>query len=46
MAGAASTESFLMFAQVTTAVGVLVIVYWLIARPGTYEPADAPAVRQ
>lgn len=37
MAGAASTASFLAFAQVMTGLGLLVIIYWLIARPGPYE---------
>jgi membrane protease YdiL (CAAX protease family) len=36
MAGAASTASFLAFAQIVTGLGVAVILYWLFVRPGPY----------
>ncbi len=37
LTGSASSEAFVMFAQVVTGLGLLVIVYWLIARPGPYK---------
>ena len=37
IAGSASSEAFFAFAQLMTGVGLLVIVYWLIVRPGTYS---------
>lgn len=36
LTGSASSEAFLMFAQVMTGIGLLVIIYWLITRPGKY----------
>lgn len=40
--GTASTEAFLAFAQVMTGIGLVVIVYWLFARPGTYRSPGVP----
>jgi len=34
---AVSTPAFLMFGQVVAGVALLIVVYWLIARPGKYE---------
>ena len=42
LTGTASTEAFLMFAQVMTGIGLAVIVYWLIAKPGKYPAAESP----
>ncbi len=41
IAGSASSESFLAFAQVMLAAGVLIILYWIVfaRREGTYEMA-------
>lgn len=39
LAGAASTDSFLAYAQVTTGLGLVVMLYWLVARPGPYKSA-------
>lgn len=40
--GTASGEAFMAFAQVMTAIGLLVIVYWIFARPGTYRTPGVP----
>ena len=37
MAGAASMGSFLAFAQVVTGLGLLIMLYWLLVRPGPYK---------
>jgi len=36
LASAASTEAFFAFAQVMILIGVVIIIYWLVMRPGKY----------
>ena len=43
MAGSVSSEAFFAFAQLMTGIGLLVIVYWLIASPGKYSGPQAVA---
>lgn len=43
MAGSVSSEAFFAFAQLMTGIGLLVIVYWLIVRPGRYSGHPAMA---
>jgi len=42
-AGAASSEAFMAFAQTVLLVAVLVVIYWLLKRPGPSAVHDAPA---
>jgi membrane protease YdiL (CAAX protease family) len=42
IAGTASTEAFFAFAQTMMGVGLCVIIYWLVVRPGKYHAAEAP----
>jgi hypothetical protein len=36
IAGAASSDAFFAFAQIILGVGLMIVIYWLIRRPGKY----------